>query len=174
MGKKERHRRCGDDALLVLAGNGLFNGHFLEEFDAGMDVFVHDLVDVDKVDAFAVVGHEVLDEGAALETFLMTEVESLGCIEEFDGEDTLGVFHYAVAFGGCVAAHADEVLLVLAGGDAVDAAGGAELFALAYDGGGSVLGNHEAAVEAGFGYEEAGEAAFGIDELIGATFADAA
>ena len=31
-GKKERHRRCDDDALLVLAGNGLFNGHFLQEF----------------------------------------------------------------------------------------------------------------------------------------------
>ncbi len=104
--------------------NGLFAySHFLQEVDAVVNVFVHDFVDVDKVDAFAVVGHEVFDEGAALEAFLMTEVECLGCIEELDGEDTLGVFHYAVAFGGSVAAHADEVLLVLAGGDAVDAAG---------------------------------------------------
>ncbi len=45
---------------------------------------------------------------------------------------------------------------------------------MADDGGGSVLGDHETAVEAGLGHEEAGEAAFGVDELIGASFADAA
>ena len=128
--------------------------HLLEETDAGVDVLVHNLVDVDEVDGLAVVGNEVLDEGAALKSFLVTEVEGLSGIEEFDGHDTFGVFHYAVALGGSVAAHADEVFLVLAAGDAVYTAWGAELLALADDGGGSVLRNHEAAVEAGFCHEE--------------------
>ena len=97
--------------------------HFLEETDACVNVFVHDLVDVDEVDAFAVVGHEIFDEGAALEAFLMAEIKGLCGIEEFDGHDALGVFHDLVAFGGCVAAHADKVFLILAAGDAVDAAG---------------------------------------------------
>ena len=116
--------------------------HFLQEADAGVYVLVHDLVDVDKVHALAVVGHKTLDEGAALETFLVTEVECLSGIEEFDGHDALGVFHDLIALCGSVAAHADEVFLVLTAGDAVDAAGGAELFALADDGGGSVLRSH--------------------------------
>ena len=148
--------------------------HVLEELDAGVDVFVHDLVDVDEVDAFAVVGDEFFNEGAALEAFLMAEVEGLSCIEEFDGHDAFGVFHNLIAFCCSVATHADEVFLVLAGGDAVYAAGGAELFALADDGSSCILGDHEAAVETWLGDEEAGEAAFGIDELVGAAFADAA
>ena len=101
--------------------------HFLQEADAGVYVLVHDLVDVDKVHTLAVVGHKTLDEGAALETFLMAEVECLSGIEKLDGHDALGVFHDLVAFGGCVAAHADKVFLILTAGDAVDAAGGAEL-----------------------------------------------
>ena len=32
----------------------------LKEFDAGVDVFVHHLVDVDKVDHFAVFSHHLL------------------------------------------------------------------------------------------------------------------
>ena len=148
--------------------------HVLEELDAGVDVFVHDLVDVDEVDAFAVVGDEFFNEGAALEAFLMAEVEGLSCIEEFDGHDAFGVFHNLIAFCCSVATHADEVFLVLAGGDAVYAAGGAELFALADDGSSCILGDHEAAVETWLGDEEAREAAFGIDELVGAAFADAA
>ena len=100
-----------------------------------MDVFVHDLVDVHKVDHLAVVGHHLLDERAALEAFLVTEVEGLGGVEELDGQHALGVLAHAVALGGGVATHADEVLLVLAAGDAVDRAGSAELLALADDGG---------------------------------------
>ncbi len=139
-----------------------------------MDVAVHHLVDVDKVDDFAEVGEELLDEWAALESFLMAEVEGLGCVEELDGEHAFDVLHHAVALGGCVAAHADEVFLVLAAGDAVDAAGGAELLGLADDGCCGVLRNHEAAVEAGLGDEEGGEASLGVDELVGASFADGA
>ena len=146
--------------------------HFLEEADAGVDVLVHDLVDVDEVDALAVVGDHLLDSGAALEAFLMTEVEGLGGVEELDGEDALGVLAHLVALGGGVATHGDEVFLVLAAGDAVDAGGGAELLALADDAGGGILRNHEAAVEAGLGDEERGETAFGVDELVGAAFAD--
>ena len=48
------------------------------------------------------------------------------------------------------------------------------MFALADDGGSSVLGNHETAIKTGFGNEEAGQTAFGIDKLVGATLADAA
>ena len=139
-----------------------------------MYVLVHDLVNVDEVDGFAVVGNKVFDEGAALESFLVAEVESLCGVEEFNGHDTLGVFHDLVALGGSIAAHADEVFLVLAAGDAVDAAGSAELFALADNGCSSILRNHEATVETGFGDEETGQAAFGVDELVGAALADAA
>ena len=58
-------------------------GHFLEEADAVVDVLVHDLVDVDEVDALAVVGDHLFDLGAAVEAFLMTEVEGLSGVEEF-------------------------------------------------------------------------------------------
>ena len=121
-----------------------------------MDVLVHDFVDVDEVDALAVVGDHLLHLRAALETFLMTEVEGLSGVEELDGQHALGVLTHLVALGGGVATHADEVLLVLTAGDAIDRAGRAELFALAHDAGGGILRNHEAAVEAGLGDEERG------------------
>ena len=146
--------------------------HALQEVDAGMDMLVHNLVDIDEVDYLAIVGNEILDEGAALER--AAELESLGGVEEFDGENAFGVLCDAVGLGGGIAAHTDEVFLVLAAGYAVDAAGCAELFGLAGDGGRGVLGDHEAAVEAGLSDEEAWEAAFGVDELVGASFADAA
>ena len=162
--------------LLILQDVGLLSVefHLLQEADAGVYVLVHDLVDVDKVHALAVVGHKTLDEGAALETFLVTEVECLGSIEKLDGHDALGVFHDLIALCGSVAAHADEVFLILTAGDAVDAAGEAELFALADDGGSGILGNHESAVETGFGNKEAGQTTFGVDKLVGAALADAA
>ena len=153
------------DALLV-------QFHLLQETDAGVDVLVHNLVYVHEVDTLAVVLHQILDEGAALQTLLVAEVECLCGIEQLDGHHPFGVFHHLVAFGGCVAAHADEVFLVLAAGDAVDTAGGAELLGLADDGCGGVLRNHEAAVEARLGDEERGKAALGVDELVGASFAD--
>ena len=126
-------------------------------------MLVHDFIDIDEIDALAIVGHHLLDKRAALKAFLMAEIEGLGCIEELDSQHSLVVFTHLVALRGSVATHADEVLLVLAAGDAVDTAGSAELFALAYDAGGSILRNHETAVETGLGHKEAGQTAFGID-----------
>lgn len=99
--------------------------HLLQEFDAAVDVAVHHFVDVNKIDLLAEVGNKFLDNWAALETFLMAEIESLSCIEKLDGEYALGVFANAIAFCGCVATHAYEVFLVLAAGNTVDAAWGA-------------------------------------------------
>ena len=129
-GKKEAIRPSQKAGLLMASVSVVLLGlggdfHLLEEGDAGMDVAVHDFVDVDEVDALSVVCDHLLDKGTALETFLMAEVEGLGGIEKLDGEDALGVLGHAVALGGGVASHAHEVLLVLAGGDAVDTAGGA-------------------------------------------------
>ena len=104
----------------------------------------------------------------------MAEVEGLCGVEELDREDALGILHYLVAFGGGITTHADEVFLILAAGDAVDAAGGAELFALADDRGSCILRNHKAAIESGFGNQETGQATFGINELVCAAFADTA
>ena len=87
-----------------------------------MDVLVHDLVDVDKVHALAVVGNHLFDEGAALQSFLVTEVEGLCGIEKLDGEDAFGVLGHALALGGCVGAHTHKVFLVLAAGNTVHAA----------------------------------------------------
>ena len=80
--------------------------HFLKESYAGVNVLVHDLVDVDKIHALAVVGDQLLNEWAALQTFLMAGVESLRCVEQFDGHHSLGVLSHAVALGGCVGTHA--------------------------------------------------------------------
>ena len=137
-----------------------------------MDVLVHHLVDVDEVDILAEVGKELLDEGTALETLLMAEVERLGGVEELDGKHPLGVLADVVALGGGVASHADKVLLVLAAGNAVDTAGGAQLLGLAHNGGGGVLRNHETAVETGLGDKERRQTALGVDELVGAALAD--
>ena len=165
MGRVVLLRRGGDGGLLVKL-------HALQEVDAGVDMLVHDLVDIDEVDYLAIVGNEILDEGAALEG--AAELESLCCVEEFDGQYSFGVLGDAVGLGRGVASHADEVFLVLTAGYAVDAAGGAQLFGLAGDGGCGVLRDHETAVEAGLCDEEAWKASFCIDELVGTAFAYAA
>ena len=146
--------------------------HLLQECNAGVDVLVHDLIDIYEVYDLAVVGYEIFHEWAALER--TAEFECLCCVEEFDCQYAFYVFHNLVAFGGCVGAHGNEVFLVLAGRNAVNGGWCAELFGLADDGSCCVLRNHETAVEAWFCYEEAREIAFAVDELIGAAFADAA
>ena len=98
-----------------------------------MYMLVHDLVDIDEIHAFAVVGDQLFDECAALQALLMAEVECLGGVEQLDSKHPLGVLAHAVALGGGIASHADEVFLVLAAGDAVDTAGSTELLALADD-----------------------------------------
>ena len=148
----------------------LLHRHFLQEFDARVDVLEHHFVDVNKIDLLAEVGNKFLDDWAALETFLMAEIESLSCVEKLDGEYAFGILANAIAFCGCVATHAYEVFLVLAAGNTVDAAWGAELFALAYNSSCGVLWNHEAAVETWLGNKEGGKTTFGINKLIGATF----
>ena len=88
--------------------------HRLEEGDAGVDVLVHHLVDVHEVDNLAEVSKELLDEGAALQAFLMAKVEGLGSVEKLDSQHALHVLHDAVAFCCGVATHAHQVFLVLA------------------------------------------------------------
>ena len=56
--KFEKNKKTTKKRLVVFcfmdSKNGLFAySHFLQEVDAVVNVFVHDFVDVDKVDAFA-------------------------------------------------------------------------------------------------------------------------
>ena len=49
--------------------------HLLQEFDAGVDMLVHNLVDVDKVDGLAEAGKHILDERAALQKDAQSRIE---------------------------------------------------------------------------------------------------
>lgn len=111
---------------------------------------------------------------AALEGAVV--LEALSSAEELDGQDVADEIDCAGGFGGGARAEAVVVLHACAGGDIGDAGGSGEGDEFVDTGGGGVLGDHQAAFEAGFGGEVGLEVAFGFEgagDEVDAAFGDA-
>lgn len=103
-------------------------------------------------------------------------LEALSSAEELDGEDMADEFDRAGGLSGSARAEAVVILHACAGGDIGDAGGSGEGDQLVDACRGGVLGNHQAAFEAGLGGEVGLEVAFGFEGAsneIDAAFGDA-
>src|SRR5699024_1249649 len=95
--------------------------------------------------------------------------------EELVGQDGPGVLQDGARLPGGGGAHGDEVLLVGGGGDGVHRGRVGQDLVLRGHIGGGVLDDHEAAVDAAVGGEEAGQAVGegGVDHALNAPLGDA-
>ena len=98
------------------------------------------------------------------------DVDGLAGGHQLVSEDVLRVLQDHLGLTGSGGAHGDDVFLVGGGGDGVDGSGVRVDLVLADHGGGSVLNDHEAGVDAGLGGQERGQAVGerGVDHTLGA------
>lgn len=111
---------------------------------------------------------------AALEGAVV--LEALSSAEELDGEDVAYKFDRAGGLGGSAGAEAVVILHACAGGDIGDAGGSGEGDELVDACRGGILGDHQAAFEAGCRGEIRLEVAFGLEgagDEVDAAFGDA-
>ena len=98
------------------------------------------------------------------------DVDGLAGGHQLVSEDVLRVLQDHLGLTGSGGAHGDDVFLVGGGGDGVDGSGVGVDLVLTDHGGGSVLNDHEAGVDAGLGGQERGQAVGerGVDHTLGA------
>ena len=102
--------------------------------------------------------------------------DGFGGADEFDGYDVAREVEGAAGLGGAAGAEGVVVFHAGAGGEVRDAGGGGEADDLVAAGGGGVLGDHEARVEAGPWAEVGWQAGLGVkaaEHVVDAAFGDA-
>ena len=143
--------------------------HRFHRTDVGPDLAV-DLVEGD-------LGADVLVEGLvqrgqtlAVGVQAAADVDGLAGGQQLVGEDVLRVLQDHLGLTGSGGTHGDDILLVGGGGDGVDGRGMRVDLVLADHGGGGVLDDHEAGVDASLGGQERGQAVGerGVDHTLGA------
>src|SRR5690554_1058863 len=108
------------------------------------------------------------------DAFGAPEIQRLGGIQQFNGQNPLRVFDHFQGFDGGVGAHAHVVFLSVGRVDGIHRRGGAQLLVFADDGRGGVLGNHEAGIQPRIGDEKCRKIAQAVDQLVGSSLRNTA